>query len=96
LLTLCVTRLTQRLRNVRRPAPLFLVDGKLPGEALVPSSLPVVVKAAREAFPGLGWARGVDKRHNGRQGAPPRAWSLWQKFEGHRPLFMGLLALDCS
>jgi hypothetical protein len=30
------------------------------------------------------------------RGAAPRAWSLQQKFKGHRPLFMGLLAPDRS
>jgi hypothetical protein len=35
-----------------------------PGEALLPSSLPTAVEAAREAFPGRGWARGVAERHN--------------------------------
>jgi hypothetical protein len=35
-----------------------------PSEALVPSSLPTVVEAAREAFPSLGWARGVAEQRN--------------------------------
>jgi hypothetical protein len=43
------------------------------GEALVPSSLPMVVEAAREAFPILGWAREVAKSRNRRGGAAPRA-----------------------
>jgi hypothetical protein len=51
---------------------------------------------AREVFPSLGWARGMVERRNRRLGGAPRARSLWQKFEGHRPLFMGLLALDHS
>jgi hypothetical protein len=67
-----------------------------PGEALILSSLPTVVEAAREAFPGLGWARGMAKRRNRRRGAAPRAWSLQQNFEGRRPLFMEILAPDHS
>jgi hypothetical protein len=51
---------------------------------------------AREVFPSLGWARGVVERRNRCRGGAPRAWSLRQKFEGHRPLFMGLLAPDRS
>jgi hypothetical protein len=67
-----------------------------PGEAPVPSSLPTTVEVAREAFPGLGWAQRVAEQRNRRRGAAPRAWSLRQKFEGHHPLFMGLLAPDHS
>jgi hypothetical protein len=44
-----------------------------PGEAPVPSSLPMTVEAAREAFLGLGWARGVAKQRNRRRVAAPRA-----------------------
>jgi hypothetical protein len=51
---------------------------------------------AREVFPSLGWARGVVERRNRRRGGVPRARSLRQKFEGHRPLFMGILAPDRS
>jgi hypothetical protein len=46
---------------------------------------------AREAFPDLCWTQGVAKWSNRRRGAVPRAWSLRQKFEGHRPLFMHFL-----
>jgi hypothetical protein len=67
-----------------------------PGDASVPSSLPMVVEVAREVFHSLGSARGVVERRNQRRGGAPRAWSLRQKFEGHRPLFMGLLAPDRS
>jgi hypothetical protein len=67
-----------------------------PGDASVPSSLPTVVEVAREIFPSLGWARGVVERYNQRRGGAPRARSLRQKFKGHRPLFMGLLAPDHS
>jgi hypothetical protein len=35
-----------------------------PGEAPLPFSLPTVVEVAREAFPGLGWARDAAKRPN--------------------------------
>jgi hypothetical protein len=67
-----------------------------PGDASVLSSLPTVVEVAREVFPSLGWARGVVERRNRRRGGAPRARSLRQKFEGHRPLFMGILAPDHS
>jgi hypothetical protein len=67
-----------------------------PGDASVPSSLPTVVEVAREVFPSLGWARGVVERRNRCRGGAPRAQSLRQKFEGHQPLFMGLLAPDRS
>jgi hypothetical protein len=67
-----------------------------PGDASVPSSLPTVVEVAREVFPSLGWARGVVERCNRRRGGAPRARSLQQKFEGHQPLFMGLLAPNRS
>jgi hypothetical protein len=67
-----------------------------PGDASVPSSLPTVVEVAREVFPSLGWARGVVEQRNRRRGGAPRARSLRQKFEGHRPLFMRLLAPDRS
>jgi hypothetical protein len=63
-----------------------------PSEASVPSSLPTVVEVAREVFPSLGCAQGVVERRNQRRGGAPRARSLRQIFEGHRPLFMGLLA----
>jgi hypothetical protein len=61
-----------------------------PGEASVPFCLPTMVEVAREAFPGLGWARDTAKRRNNDE-----VWHLWfdllrQKIEGHRPLFVGL------
>jgi hypothetical protein len=87
---------TQRPRNIGRLACYSWLMVRSPGEALVPSSLPTAVEAAREAFPGLGWAQGVAERHNRRRGATPRAWSLRQKFKGHRPLFMGFLAPEHS
>jgi hypothetical protein len=62
-----------------------------PGGALVPSSHPTVLEAAREALPSLGWARGVVERCNRCRGGASRALSLRLKFEGHRPLFMGFL-----
>jgi hypothetical protein len=67
-----------------------------PGGALVPSSLPTVLEAAREALPSLGWAWGVAERCNRRRGGAARALSLRLKFEGLRPLFMGLLLPDRS
>jgi hypothetical protein len=67
-----------------------------PGGASVPSSLPTVLEAAREALPSLGWARGVAERRNRRRGGAARALSLRLKFEGLRPLFMGLLIPDRS
>jgi hypothetical protein len=67
-----------------------------PGGALVPSSLPTVLEVAREALPSLGWARGVAERRNRRRGGAARALSLRLKFEGLRPLFMGLLVPDRS
>jgi hypothetical protein len=67
-----------------------------PGDASVPSSLPTVVDVAREVSPSLGWARGMVEQRNRRRGGVPRARSLRQKFEGHRPLFMGLLTPDRS
>jgi hypothetical protein len=79
-------QLKQRPRNVGRLAPLFLV----------PFSLSTAVEAAREAFPSLGWAQDMVKRHNRRCGAAPWVWSLQQKFKGYQPLFIGLLAPDRS
>jgi hypothetical protein len=67
-----------------------------PGGASVPSSLPTVLEAAREALPSLGWARGVAERRNQRRGGAARALSLRLKFKGLRPLFMGLLVPDRS
>jgi hypothetical protein len=67
-----------------------------PGGASVPSLFPTVLEAAREALPSLGWARGVAERRNRRRGGPTRALSLRLKFEGLRPLFMGLLVPDRS
>jgi hypothetical protein len=66
------------------------------GGASVPSSLPTVLEAAREALPSLGWARGVAEWRNRCRGGAARALSLRLKFEGLRPLFIGLLVPDRS
>jgi hypothetical protein len=55
-------RHAQRPLNVERLAPLALVVGKSPGGASIPSSLPTVLEAAREALPSLGWTWGVAER----------------------------------
>jgi hypothetical protein len=67
-----------------------------PDEAPVLFSLPMVVEALREASPGLGLAWVTVKWCNRCRGAAPRVWPLRQKFKGHRPLFIGILALDHS
>jgi hypothetical protein len=67
-----------------------------PGGASIPSLLPTVLEAAREALPSLGWARGVAERRNRCRGGAARALSLCLKFEGLRALFMGLLVPDRS
>jgi hypothetical protein len=73
LLTLCVGGLN---RDRTTSGGLLLCSWSMassPGDAPIPSSLPSMVEVAREAFPGLGWARGMAKRHNRRRGAAPRA-----------------------
>jgi hypothetical protein len=96
LLTLCVGGLNRDHAMSGGSLIYSWSTASSPGEAPVLSSLSTAVEAAREAFPGLGWARGVAKWRNRHRGVAPRAWSLWQKFEWHRPLFIGLLAPDHS
>jgi hypothetical protein len=64
LLTMCVGGLN---RDCTTSSGSLLCSWSMtssPGEAPVPSSVPAVVEVAKEAFPGLGWARGVAKRRN--------------------------------
>jgi hypothetical protein len=96
LLTLCVGGVHRDRATLGGSLLRSWLTASSPGEASVPSSLPTVVEVAREVFPGLGWAWGVVERRNRRRGGAPRARSLQQKFEGHQPLFMGLLAPDRS
>jgi hypothetical protein len=58
--------------------------------------VPLVALWSLLRFPSLGWARGVAERRNRRRGGAARALSLRLKFEGLRPLFMGLLVPDRS
>jgi hypothetical protein len=67
-----------------------------PSEALVPFSLPMVVEVAREAFPGFDWARDTAKRRNDDKVRRLGFDLCGKKIEGHRPLFIGLLALNHS
>jgi hypothetical protein len=96
LLTLCVDGLNRDRAMSGGSLLCSWSTTSSPSEAPVLSSFPMAVEVAREAFPGLGWAWGMVKRRNRRQGAAPRAWSLQKKFKGHCPLFMGLLGPDRS
>jgi hypothetical protein len=96
LLTLCVSGLNRDRATLSGSLLCPWSTASSPGEAPVLSSLPTVVEVAREAFPDFGWAWGLVERCKWCRGTAPRAWSLRQKFKGHRPLFMGLLASDRS
>jgi hypothetical protein len=90
-------RLKQRPRNIERLAPLFLVDGKLPwwsSGSVLPS---YDGGGGKRRFPRTWLGTRCGEAMQWRWGAVPRVWSLRQKFEGHRPLFIiWLLAPDRS
>jgi hypothetical protein len=65
LLTLCVSGLKRDRATSSDSLLCSWSMASSPGEALVLSSLPTMVEAAREVFPGLGWAQGMAKQRLG-------------------------------